>query len=79
MPISSVILSSQRVDLKEAIYDAEKGKDRGKEAAVNPLVRSGQKLIPSVTRSFTPAVTCTSICKRTGRRRPATNSRSSRL
>ncbi len=48
--ISSVILSSQRVDLKEALYNAVKGKDRAETA--NPLVRNGQKLIPSVTRVF---------------------------
>lgn len=52
VPISSVVLSSQRVDLKKAIYDAGKAKDRGKEAAANPLVQGGQKLIPSVTRVF---------------------------
>jgi VWFA-related protein len=50
--ISSVVLSSQRVDLKDALYNAEKDKDRAKEAAVNPLVQNGQKLIPSVTRVF---------------------------
>jgi VWFA-related protein len=50
IPISSVILSSQRVDLKEALYNAVKGKDRAETA--NPLVRNGQKLIPSVTRVF---------------------------
>jgi hypothetical protein len=52
VPISSVVLSSQRVELKEALYNAEKDKDRGKEEAVNPLVQNGQKLIPSVTRVF---------------------------
>ena len=52
VPISSVVLSSQRVDLKNAIYNAVKAKDQGKEAAVNPLVQNGQKLIPSVTRVF---------------------------
>jgi VWFA-related protein len=50
VPISSVVLSSQRVDLKDALYNAVKGKDRGETA--NPLVRDGQKLIPSVTRVF---------------------------
>jgi VWFA-related protein len=50
--ISSVVLSSQRVDLKDALYNAEKDKDRAKEAEVNPLVQNGQKLIPSVTRVF---------------------------
>ncbi|WP_263350151.1 VWA domain-containing protein [Acidicapsa acidisoli] len=52
VPISSVVLSSQRVDLKDALYNAVKAKDQGKEAAVNPLVQNGQKLIPSVTRVF---------------------------
>ena len=51
-PISSVVLSSQRVDLKDALYNAAKSKDRAKEEAVNPLVQDGQKLIPSVTRVF---------------------------
>ena len=48
IPISSVVLSSQRVDLHDAIYTA--GKD--KEQVANPLVQEGQKLIPSVTRVF---------------------------
>jgi VWFA-related protein len=52
VPISSVVLSSQRVDTKNAIYDAAKAKDREKEDAVNPLVQDGKKLIPSVTRVF---------------------------
>ncbi|MGB6687164.1 MAG: VWA domain-containing protein [Terracidiphilus sp.] len=52
VPISSVVLASQRVDQKEALYDADKTKDRAKEAAVNPLVQDGRKLIPSVTRVF---------------------------
>jgi VWFA-related protein len=52
VPISSVVLSSQRVDTKNAIYDAAKAKDREKEDAVNPLVQGGKKLIPSVTRVF---------------------------
>jgi VWFA-related protein len=52
VPISSVVLSSQRVDQKEAIFDAAKAKDREKEEAVNPLVEDGKKLIPSVTRVF---------------------------
>ncbi len=48
IPISSVVLSSQRVDLKDALYTA--GKD--KLQVMNPLVLDGQKLIPSVTRVF---------------------------
>jgi VWFA-related protein len=52
VPISSVVLSSQRVEQKQAIFDAAKTKDREKEDAVNPLVEDGKKLIPSVTRVF---------------------------
>jgi VWFA-related protein len=52
VPISSVVLSSQRVNEKDAIYDANKAKERAKEATVNPLVEDGRKLIPSVTRVF---------------------------
>jgi VWFA-related protein len=48
IPISSVVLSSQRVDLRNALFTA--GKD--KEQSANPLVQDGQKLIPSVTRVF---------------------------
>jgi VWFA-related protein len=50
--ISSVVLSSQRVDLKGSLYNAMKGKDEAKDAAANPLVEDGKKLIPSVTRVF---------------------------
>ncbi len=50
--ISSVVLSGQRVDLKDAIYNAAKDKQRAKDEAANPLVLNGQKLIPSVTRVF---------------------------
>jgi VWFA-related protein len=50
IPISSVVLSSQRVDLKDAIYNANKDKDKSEVA--DPLVVDGQKLIPSVTRVF---------------------------
>jgi len=52
IPISSVVLSGQRVDLKNAIYNVGKAKDQEKEALVNPLVQNGKKLIPSVTRVF---------------------------
>jgi VWFA-related protein len=48
IPISSVVLSSQRVDLRDSLYTA--GKNKAPEA--NPLVLDGQKLIPSVTRVF---------------------------
>ncbi|HXN65050.1 MAG TPA: VWA domain-containing protein [Candidatus Acidoferrales bacterium] len=50
IPISSVVLSSQRIELKDAIYNAVKDKDKAETA--NPLVQNGQKLIPSVTRVF---------------------------
>ncbi len=50
IPISSVVLSGQRIELKDALYNAAKGKD--KEETTNPLVQNGQKLIPSVTRVF---------------------------
>jgi VWFA-related protein len=52
VPISSVVLSSQRVDLKEALFDVEKGVHKEKEVSVNPLVENGMKLVPSVTRVF---------------------------
>ncbi len=53
--ISSVVLSGQRVDLKNAIYDAMKGKEQAKAVAADPLVVNGAKLVPSVTRVFSKA------------------------
>ncbi len=50
IPISSVVLSSQRVEAKDALANA--AKDKGVTESVNPLVQEGQKLIPSVTRVF---------------------------
>lgn len=50
IPISSVVLSSQQVELKEALYNAVKNKDKAE--LTNPLVQNGKKLIPSVTRVF---------------------------
>ncbi|HLY43135.1 MAG TPA: VWA domain-containing protein [Terracidiphilus sp.] len=52
LPISSVVLSSQKVNLKDAIYNTTKGKQEAKDVASNPLVADGVKLIPSVTRVF---------------------------
>jgi VWFA-related protein len=52
VPISSVVLSSQRVDSRDALYNAASAKAQAKAAAVNPLVTDGKKLIPSVTRVF---------------------------
>jgi VWFA-related protein len=53
IPISSVVLSSQLVEIKDAIYNASKEKDKSEVS--NPLVQDGQKLIPSVTRVFSKA------------------------
>jgi VWFA-related protein len=52
VPISSVVLSSQRVDTHDALYNVTTGKDQMKNDAKNPLVQEGLKLIPSVTRVF---------------------------
>jgi hypothetical protein len=53
VPISSVVLSGQRVDAKDALYDAMKGKEQAKEMAANPLIVDGKRIVPSVTRVFT--------------------------
>ena len=51
LPISSVVLASQRVPMTDALYNA--GKDKAaKEQSANPLVENGMKLLPSVTRVF---------------------------
>ena len=47
VPISSVVLGSQRVALSSAIYSVKKDVEN-----VNPLVFNGEKLLPSVTRVF---------------------------
>ena len=52
LPISSVVLSSQRVDLKDALFNVEKGKQQARNYANDPLVQEGSKLVPSVTRVF---------------------------
>ncbi len=52
IPISSVVLSSQRIDVQDALFNAEKGKKAAAADAVNPMISGGQKLIPSVTRVF---------------------------
>jgi VWFA-related protein len=52
VPISSVVLSSQRVNTRDALYNAAKSKQQIKDDAKNPLVQEGLKLIPSVTRVF---------------------------
>jgi VWFA-related protein len=49
IPISSVVLANQQVGLKDALYNASKRKNA---ETVDPLVRDGEKLVPSVTRVF---------------------------
>ena len=48
-PISSVVLSAQRVPLGDELFTV---KQDAEVAALNPLVHDGQKLLPSVTRVF---------------------------
>jgi len=52
LAISSVVLSSQSVDMQDAIYNA---KDKLHTQLVNPLVDNGKKMLPSVTRVFSKA------------------------
>ncbi|MBL8229514.1 MAG: VWA domain-containing protein [Bryobacterales bacterium] len=52
IPISSVILSSQRAEMKEALFTAVKGTKGQQAQSASPLVEDGRKLIPSVTRVF---------------------------
>jgi VWFA-related protein len=49
VPISTVVLSSQRVPLSDALYSV---KQKAAAEASNPLVHDGQKLVPSITRVF---------------------------
>jgi VWFA-related protein len=50
IPLSSVILSGQRVRMSEALFNVAAKKINGENA--NPLVEDGIKLVPSVTRAF---------------------------
>ena len=52
IPISSVVLASQRIDLRDSLYSAGKESAQALAQAANPLVQNGEKLIPSVTRVF---------------------------
>ena len=52
IPLSSVVLSSQRVSSRDALFNASSNKEQAKNDAVNPLVNQDGKLIPSVTRVF---------------------------
>jgi VWFA-related protein len=49
LPISSVVLSSQRVPMSEALHTVQKN---GAAQFTHPLVFDGEKLFPSVTRVF---------------------------
>jgi VWFA-related protein len=49
VPTSSVVLSSQRMDMTQALGTAERDK---KLLAQNPLIEGNTKLVPSVTRVF---------------------------
>jgi VWFA-related protein len=49
IPISSVVLGSQRVQPGEAVFNVQQ---KVSAEAANPLLYDGQKLIPSVTRVF---------------------------
>ena len=52
LPTSSVVLSSQRVAMDDAIFTVQQ---KNPVLAANPLVYEGQKLVPSVTRVFSQA------------------------
>jgi VWFA-related protein len=52
VPTSTVVLSGQKVEPKDAIYNAMKAKDQAKATAADPLFQTGETLIPSVTRVF---------------------------
>jgi hypothetical protein len=49
LPMSSVVLANQRVAATDALYTV---KQKISTDAVNPLIYQGQKLVPSVTRTF---------------------------
>jgi len=49
LPISSVVLGSQRLTVNEALYSV---KTTDKQSIGHPLIESGRKLLPSVTRVF---------------------------
>lgn len=49
LPISTVVLSNQRVAAMDALFAV---RQKISTDAVNPLIYQGQKLIPSVTRTF---------------------------
>jgi VWFA-related protein len=52
LPISSVVLGSQRVPVREALFTV---KTATAQSIGHPLIQDGQKLLPSVTRVFSAA------------------------
>ncbi|MGH9476563.1 MAG: VWA domain-containing protein [Terriglobales bacterium] len=52
VPISSVVLSNQRVALAAALFNAKKNQAGADAEAADPLVENGAELMPSVTRVF---------------------------
>jgi VWFA-related protein len=54
LPISSVVLSSQRVPFGEELHTVKNSLSTQAQA-VNPLVFQGEKIVPSVTRVFSTA------------------------
>ena len=52
VPISSVVLSSQRTNVSETLYSAQKNNAWARQNAVDPLIVNNQRVVPSVTRVF---------------------------
>jgi VWFA-related protein len=52
LPISSVVLGSQRVAMTDAVFNAGKTKE-AKAQVANPLIEDGVKLVPNISRVFT--------------------------
>jgi hypothetical protein len=50
VPISSVVLSGQRIAKTDALFNAQK--DKASQPNSSPLQQDGQELVPSVTRVF---------------------------
>jgi len=51
LPTSSVVLSSQREPMSDALFNVGKN-TAAKNQVANPLIEDGQKLLPSITRVF---------------------------
>lgn len=52
VPISSVVMSTQMARLSSAVYDTSHSANQTWEYALSPLVQNGQKMVPSITRTF---------------------------